>query len=96
MSDNQYHLHDITDTPDMQTIRGGFGLGLKEAGDRDDTAVGLCADLTSSTNMNIFAEAHPEPNGPLVDSSPGSFVRSGWPCRRDPNWRRVFSSFLLK
>ncbi len=41
-------------------IRSGFGKGLLEAGKRDSRVVGLCADLTDSTNMNFFKEAFPE------------------------------------
>lgn len=44
----------------LEANRVGFGRGLKRAGELDDQVVGLCADLTSSTKMNIFAEAFPE------------------------------------
>ncbi len=44
----------------MQPIRRGFGDGLKQAGDADDAVVALCADLTDSTMMNFFRDAHPE------------------------------------
>jgi transketolase len=40
--------------------RNGYGDGLKEAGERDVRVVALCADLTSSTRTNIFAEAFPD------------------------------------
>jgi len=43
-----------------EPIRRGFGLGLLEAGKRWDNVVGVCADLTESTNMHFFAEAYPE------------------------------------
>jgi len=37
--------------------RKGFGKGLLEAAKRDSRIVGLCADLTESTQMHLFAEA---------------------------------------
>src|SRR3989339_2210055 len=37
-------------------IRKGFGQGLLLAGEADNNVVGLCADLTESTQMNLFAE----------------------------------------
>lgn len=40
-------------------IRQGFGEGLLEAGDKDLRVVGLCADLTESTKMNLFADEFP-------------------------------------
>jgi transketolase len=41
-------------------IREGFGKGLLEAGENDKDVVALCADLTESTKMNLFAEKFPE------------------------------------
>ena len=40
-------------------IRQGFGEGLLEAGEKNQQVVGLCADLTESTKMNLFAEKFP-------------------------------------
>ncbi|MEI7810529.1 MAG: transketolase C-terminal domain-containing protein [bacterium] len=40
--------------------RKGFGLGLLSAGEQDKNIVGLCADLTESTQMNLFADRFPE------------------------------------
>ena len=40
-------------------IRQGFGEGLLEAGERNLQVVGLCADLTESTKMNLFSEKFP-------------------------------------
>lgn len=40
-------------------IRKGFGQGLLLAGEADKNVVGLCADLTESTQMNLFAEKFP-------------------------------------
>ncbi len=49
--------HDDIDT---DPIRKGFGRGLKQAGDENDQVVALCADLTDSTQMSLFKDAHPE------------------------------------
>lgn len=48
--------------PDIQQvpIRQGFGEGLLQAGQDDSRIVALCADLTESTKMNLFAEKFPE------------------------------------
>ena len=40
-------------------IRQGFGEGLLAAGEKNLKVVGLCADLTESTKMNLFAEKFP-------------------------------------
>ena len=34
--------------------RSGFGEGLAELGDENETVVALCADLTGSLKMNAF------------------------------------------
>lgn len=41
-------------------IRKGFGEGLLLAGEADKNVVGLCADLTESTQMLAFAKKFPE------------------------------------
>ncbi len=41
-------------------IRKGFGEGLVAAGEADERVVGLCADLTESTQMHLFKEKFPE------------------------------------
>ncbi|MCD5384483.1 MAG: transketolase family protein [Candidatus Pacebacteria bacterium] len=41
-------------------IRNGFGDGLLEAANIDANVVGLCADLTESTRMHLFAQEFPE------------------------------------
>jgi transketolase len=41
-------------------IRKGFGEGLLIAGDSDVRVVGLCADLTESTQMHLFAKKYPQ------------------------------------
>ena len=44
----------------QESIRAGFGRGLLEAGKRWENVVAVCADLTESTKMNLFAEVYPE------------------------------------
>ncbi len=41
-------------------VRKGFGEGLLGVGGEDARVVGLCADLTESTQMHLFAKAFPE------------------------------------
>lgn len=41
-------------------IRKGFGEGLLYAGEKDENVVGLCADLTESTQMHLFANKFPK------------------------------------
>lgn len=41
-------------------IRKGFGEGLLKAGEIDKNVVGLCADLTESTQMHLFKNKFPE------------------------------------
>jgi transketolase len=41
-------------------IRQGFGEGLLQAGIENENIVALCADLTESTKMNIFADKFPK------------------------------------
>lgn len=53
-------LEDINNELEQVPIRKGFGLGLKAAGDTNEKIVALCADLTGSTMMDIFRDAHPE------------------------------------
>jgi transketolase len=40
-------------------IRKGFGEGLLKAGEEDERVVGLCADLTESTQMHLFRDKFP-------------------------------------
>lgn len=42
------------------SCRDGFGKGLVLAATENDKIVGLCADLSESTRMNLFAEKFPE------------------------------------
>lgn len=58
---NMHLSQDIGDRAILEEpIRKGFGRGLKAAGDVDDNVVALCADLTSSTCMDVFANAYPD------------------------------------
>ena len=41
-------------------IRNGFGDGLVLAGEKNPQVVGLCADLTDSTKMNLFKNKFPD------------------------------------
>lgn len=41
-------------------IRQGFGEGLLAVGEKNPNVVGLCADLTESTKMNLFKTKFPE------------------------------------
>ena len=47
---------DVVELP----IRKGFGEGLLKAGELDTNVVALCADLTESTQMHLFANKFPE------------------------------------
>jgi transketolase len=42
------------------TTRDGFGIGLKEAGQKNKNVFALCADLTESTRVTLFKEACPD------------------------------------
>lgn len=48
--------------PDVEQVatRKGFGAGLLKAGEQNNNVVGLCADLTESTAMNLFADKFPK------------------------------------
>lgn len=48
------------DKLEMKPTRDGYGLGLIEAGNKDERVVVLCADLTESTRSQAFAEKFPE------------------------------------
>jgi transketolase len=54
------YLHKDLDKLEAEPIRAGFGRGLLEAGRRDEQVVALCADLTGSTKMDLFAKEFPE------------------------------------
>lgn len=44
----------------QESTRKGFGRGLLQAGKDDENVVALCADLTESTQISLFAEEFPE------------------------------------
>lgn len=50
----------MTDKYLMEPIRAGFGRGLLKAGQENENIVGLCADLTESTQMSLFKKEFPE------------------------------------
>jgi len=50
----------FSDDVERAHIRDGFGEGLRQAGEADSNVVALCADLTESTRINLFAERFPE------------------------------------
>lgn len=43
-----------------EATRIGFGKGLKSAGEEQENIVALCADLTSSTQIQVFADSFPD------------------------------------
>jgi len=56
-----YLVDDILDKDiAKEPIRKGFGRGLLEAGRQNEQVVAACADLTDSTQMNLFAKEFPE------------------------------------
>lgn len=58
---NEFLLADgWADSPQIEPLRAGFGRGLLEAGKQDNRVIALCADLTESTMMHLFAEEFPE------------------------------------
>ncbi len=50
----------FNDDVEQVPIRQGFGEGLLQAGIDNDNVVALCADLTDSTKMNLFADKFPQ------------------------------------
>ncbi len=53
-------FNDDESTIAQKAIREGFGPGLVNAATKDERIVGLCADLTESTKMNLFKEKFPK------------------------------------
>ncbi|MEI6480408.1 MAG: transketolase C-terminal domain-containing protein [bacterium] len=45
---------------EQKPIRTGFGQGLLLAGEQNENVVGLCADLTESTQMHLFRDKFPK------------------------------------
>ena len=60
MSDFHLNPHYAADDVKQEPNRKGFGRGLKKAGEKNEKVVALCADLTESTQISVFAEAFPE------------------------------------
>ena len=60
MSDYSLNPHLYSDDVKLEPIRAGFGRALKDAAGKDTNIVALCADLTESTQMSLFAKAFPE------------------------------------
>lgn len=48
------------DTIEKESTRKGFGRGLVRAGEEDIRVIALCADLTESTQVDLFRRAYPE------------------------------------
>lgn len=59
---NNMYLSDqlYSDAIQRESIRVGFGKGLKKAGEQDSRVVALAADLTESTQMQVFKETFPQ------------------------------------
>jgi len=57
-------MHLVTNIGDadikMESNRKGFGRGLLAAAKQNDKIVGLCADLTESTQISVIAEEFPD------------------------------------
>ena len=49
----------LWDKPEEVPIRKGFGEGLLSLGEEDERVVGLCADLTETTQMHMFRDKFP-------------------------------------
>lgn len=62
MKNSLHHLNPKIFDKDVEKvpIRKGFGEGLVLAGEANAQVVGLCADLTESTQMHLFKEKFPE------------------------------------
>lgn len=55
----QIHPDAFSDDAVLEPTRAGFGRGLKLAGEKNESIVALCADLTESTQMHLFRDAFP-------------------------------------
>jgi len=62
MLNKKLHLREDMFSKDREeiAIREGYGAGLLQAGEEDESVVALCADLTGSTKTNLFADKFPE------------------------------------
>lgn len=59
MINNNLNPNTLNKDVEQEAIRVGYGEGLLQAGEENDQVVGLCADLTGSTKMNLFADKFP-------------------------------------
>jgi transketolase len=50
----------ISEACEQAPIRKGFGEGLLKAAEKNENVVALCADLTESVQMHLFAEKFPK------------------------------------
>lgn len=50
----------LTKEVDLVPTRDGYGVGIVEAGERNDAVVVLCGDLADSTRSSMFREKFPE------------------------------------
>lgn len=61
LQENQKLKEDIfSDSMEMKATRDGFGTGIVEAGEADDSIIVLCADLSESTRTLAFKQKFPE------------------------------------
>ena len=60
MSEYKLDANLFTKDQKVEPIRAGFGRGLVKAAEDDERVVGLCADLTESVQMHLFAKAFPK------------------------------------
>ncbi|GAC1498531.1 MAG: transketolase family protein [Candidatus Saccharimonadales bacterium] len=54
------HLLNVSSLLEQEPIRKGFGRGLVSAGESNSQVVAACADLTDSTQMNLFRDKFPD------------------------------------
>jgi transketolase len=59
MSHYSLNPHYAEDDVKQEPNRAGFGRGLKQAGENNQSVVALCADLTESTQMHLFRDSFP-------------------------------------
>lgn len=53
-------LADNWQNSELESMRQGFGLGLVEAGQRDQSIIAMTADLAESTQVSLFQQAFPD------------------------------------
>ncbi|MDI9325364.1 MAG: transketolase C-terminal domain-containing protein [Alphaproteobacteria bacterium] len=57
---NLFLVYDFSTQKKLSPIRKGFGMGLVEAGKKNEDVVALCCDLTESTQMHLFKDTFPK------------------------------------